>query len=48
MSVGYMRVWSSDDRQSVDLQRDALIAANVHERHLYQDKALARATIGPD
>ena len=32
-------VSSSDDRQSVDLQRDALIAAGVDERHLYQDKA---------
>jgi DNA invertase Pin-like site-specific DNA recombinase len=39
MLVGYMRVSSSDDRQSVDLQRDALIAAGVDERHLYQDKA---------
>ena len=39
MLVGYMRVSSSDDRQSVDLQRDALIAAGVDELHLYQDKA---------
>lgn len=39
MLVGYMRVSSADDRQSVDLQRDALIAAGVDERHLYQDKA---------
>jgi hypothetical protein len=35
MLVGHMRVSSSDDRQSVDLQRDALIAAGVDERHLY-------------
>eukprot|EP01037_Dinobryon_pediforme_P011758 gene11758-11849_t len=34
-----MRVSSSDDRQSVDLQRDALIAAGVDERHLHIDKA---------
>ncbi len=27
MLVGYMRVSSADDRQSVDLQRDALTAA---------------------
>ncbi|MFC0307917.1 recombinase family protein, partial [Rhizorhabdus histidinilytica] len=27
MLVGYMRVSSTDDRQSVDLQRDALTAA---------------------
>lgn len=39
MLVGYMRVSSADDRQSVDLQRDALTAAGVDERHLHQDKA---------
>ncbi|MGE5781108.1 MAG: recombinase family protein [Hyphomicrobiales bacterium] len=38
MMIGYMRVSSADDRQSVDLQRDALVAAGVDERHLYQDK----------
>jgi DNA invertase Pin-like site-specific DNA recombinase len=39
MLVGYMRVSSADDRQSVDLQRDALIAAGIDERNLYCDKA---------
>ena len=39
MLVGYMRVSSADDRQSVDLQRDALLAAGVDNRHLHQDKA---------
>ena len=39
MFVGYMRVSSTDDRQTVNLQRDALIAAGVDERHLHQDKA---------
>lgn len=39
MLVGYMRVSSTDDRQSVDLQRDALTAAGVDGRHLYSDKA---------
>jgi DNA invertase Pin-like site-specific DNA recombinase len=34
-----MRVSSADDRQSNDLQRDALIAAGVDERHLHADKA---------
>lgn len=34
-----MRVSSVDDRQSIDLQRDALIAAGVDERNLYSDKA---------
>jgi DNA invertase Pin-like site-specific DNA recombinase len=39
MLVGYMRVSSADDRQSNDLQRDALMAAGVDERHLHADKA---------
>jgi len=39
MLIGYMRVSSADERQSVNLQRDALIAAGVDERHLHQDKA---------
>ena len=39
MLVGYMRVSSADDRQSVDLQRDALVAAGVDDRHLHTDKA---------
>src|ERR1700712_5374584 len=39
MLVGYMRVSSTDDRQTVDLQGDALIAAGCDERHLYSDKA---------
>lgn len=39
MLVGYMRVSSADDRQTVDLQRDALIAAGVDARHIHTDKA---------
>ena len=39
MLVGYMRVSTSDERQSVDLQRDALLSAGVDERHLHQDRA---------
>jgi DNA invertase Pin-like site-specific DNA recombinase len=39
MLVGYMRVSSTDDRQTVDLQRDALVAAGVDHRHLHTDKA---------
>ena len=37
--VGYMRMSSADDRQSVDLQRDALLSAGVDKRHLHHDKA---------
>jgi hypothetical protein len=40
MLIGYLRVSSTDERQSVDLQRDALVTAGVDERHLHQDKAL--------
>lgn len=39
MLVGYMRVSTNDERQSVDLQRDALLGAGVDERHLHQDRA---------
>ena len=39
MLIGYMRVSTSDDRQSVDLQRDALASAGVDDRHLHQDRA---------
>lgn len=39
MLVGYMRVSTNDERQSVDLQRDALLGAGVDERHLHHDRA---------
>ena len=39
MLVGYMRVSSDNDRQTTDLQRDALISAGVDPRHLFEDKA---------
>jgi DNA invertase Pin-like site-specific DNA recombinase len=34
-----MRVSSESDRQSTDLQRDALLAAGVDARHLFEDRA---------
>lgn len=39
MLVGYMRVSSDGDRQSTAMQRDALIAAGVDPRQLFEDKA---------
>ena len=39
MLIGYMRVSSDNDRQTTDLQRDALIQAGVDPRHLFEDKA---------
>jgi DNA invertase Pin-like site-specific DNA recombinase len=37
--IGYMRVSKADGSQVLDLQRDALTAAGVKERHLYSDTA---------
>ena len=42
MLVGYMRVSTDSDRQVLDLQRDALLAAGVDERHLFEDRASDR------
>lgn len=39
MLVGYMRVSTVTDRQVLDLQRDALVAAGVDQRHLFEDRA---------
>jgi DNA invertase Pin-like site-specific DNA recombinase len=39
MLVGYVRISTSDDRQSTDLQRDALQSAGVDERNIHEDKA---------
>jgi DNA invertase Pin-like site-specific DNA recombinase len=39
MLIGYMRVSSDSARQTTDLQHDALIKAEVDERHLFEDKA---------
>src|ERR1700730_16530955 len=37
--IGYMRVSKADGSQVLDLQRDALLAAGVAERHIYSDAA---------
>lgn len=37
MLVGHMRV-STDGDPVLDLQRDALLAAGVDERHLFEDR----------
>lgn len=39
MLVGYMRVSKADGSQTVDLQRDALLAAGVEGGRLYEDHA---------
>jgi DNA invertase Pin-like site-specific DNA recombinase len=44
MLVGYMRVSTDGDRQVLDLQRDALIAAGVDARHLFEDRVSGSRT----
>lgn len=39
MLIGYARVSKADGSQSLDLQRDALIAAGVDEARIYTDDA---------
>jgi DNA invertase Pin-like site-specific DNA recombinase len=42
MLIGYMRVSKSDGTQTLDLQRDALLAAGVAPKRLYEDQASGR------
>ena len=42
MLLGSMRVSKSDGSQSLDLQRDALLAAGVAPERLYEDHASGR------
>ena len=39
MLIGYMRVSTDNDRQTTDLQKDALLKAGIDERHLFMDQA---------
>ncbi len=39
MLIGYMWVSSDSDRQSTDLQRDALLKAGVDARNIFEDRA---------
>ena len=43
MLIGYMRVSKADGSQTLDLQRDALLAAGVEPGHLYEDQASGQA-----
>jgi DNA invertase Pin-like site-specific DNA recombinase len=47
MLIGYMRVSKSDGSQTLDLKRDALLAAGVEVRHIYEDRASGRADDRP-
>ena len=39
MLIGYMRVSKADGSQTLDLQRDALLATGIAPDHLYEDHA---------
>ena len=39
MLIGYMRVSKADGSQTLDLQRDALIATGIELKHIYEDQA---------
>src|SRR5262245_23100369 len=47
MLIGYMRVSKSDGTQTLDLQRDALLAAGVPSERLYEDLASGRKDTRP-
>lgn len=47
MFVGYMRVSKVDGSQTLDLQRDALLAAGVEAIHIYEDRASGRTEERP-
>lgn len=39
MLVGYCRVSMADDRQTTDLQQDALLNVGIDKRHIFEDQA---------
>jgi DNA invertase Pin-like site-specific DNA recombinase len=47
MLVGYMRVSKADGTQTLDLQRDALMAAGVEAPYIYDDKVMIRRRDAP-
>lgn len=46
--IGYVRVSKADDSQTINLQRDALIAAGVDPEQLYEDKASGKKDDRPE
>lgn len=47
MLVGYVRVSKSDGSQTLDLQRDALLAAGVEARRIYEDRVSGQTDSRP-
>ena len=48
MLIGYMRVSTDGDRQTLNLQKDALLASGVDERHLFEIVLAAPAPLAWD
>lgn len=42
MLLGYARISKADGNQTIDLQRDALIAAGIDESYIYEDRMSGR------
>jgi len=47
MWIGYLRVSKADGSQTIDLQRDALVAAGVAPAQIYEDRASGRLEARP-
>lgn len=47
MLIGYMRVSKNDGSQSLDLQRDALIATGINQDRLYEDYVSSKKDLRP-
>ena len=47
MLVGYMRISKADGSQTLDLQRDALLAAGIDPARIYSDRASGRLDARP-
>src|SRR5262245_30694820 len=48
MLIGYARVSKADGSQVLDLQRDALIAAGVSRKRIYEDRASGKSADRPN
>ncbi len=47
MLLGYARISKADGNQTIDLQRDALIAAGIDESYIYEDRMSGRHDVRP-
>lgn len=47
MLLGYARISKADGNQTIDLQRDALMAAGIDESYIYEDRMSGRHDVRP-